>query len=253
MKFRAQAFYDAVAETRIKTIFEPRWQLIKQVLQNLQLPLPIPNVLEIGASVGLFATVALQSGDVLAFDAIEPSAAAAERLRNLGLRHVYVGMETEFTGVIEPIYDVIFCNGVLEHPFDPAEFIQNLKQFLKPDGVLVLCSSGASGIDSLLLQQEMPNAFPPHVQNFISDQGIQALSDRCGLRLREFRSIGQLDLDIIYHHLLKQTTEPSEPAIAAVLVKLLDHAQLRADLQAVLQKHHLTGFFLAVLSTSEEL
>lgn len=246
MHFRATEFYPAVAKERKQKIFIPRWRLIKKALSDLGVSFPIQNVLEIGASVGFFASVVLEKDEVINFDVIEPSENAVKVLKSLGLRNVYIGMESDYVGKLPPIYDVIFCNGVLEHPFSPSELISNLKDFLRPGGLLVLCSPGGSGLDSLLLQEAQPNAVPPHMQNFISNQGMRLLAERCGFKLVNFQSIGQLDMDILF-----QYASSSQNPLMNQISTILRNIKLRKDLQKVLQKHHLTGFYLAILSRRE--
>lgn len=246
MNFRVKYFYKAVAKERKKSILIPRWKRIKKALSDLGISFPIESVLEIGASVGLFASIVLERKEVINFDAIEPSEESAEILRNIGVRDVYIGTESDYVGKLPPIYDVIFCHGVLEHPFSPSEFLLNLKTFIKPGGLLVLCSPGASGVDSLLLQEAQPNAVPPHMQNFISNQGILSLAKRCDFKLVNYQSIGQLDMDILSRY----ASSSQNPFINQISV-FLENTQLRKELQKVLQKHHLTGFYLAILSLRE--
>lgn len=241
MKFRATDLYTTVAKERKKNIFVPRWRIIKKALDRLSVSFPIPNVLEVGASVGLFASVVLEKKHVINYDVIEPLGCVAEPLGKIGIREIYVGVEDCFVGKIPPIYNVIFCNGVLEHPFSPVEFVSNLKTFLKPDGLLVICSPGGSGIDSLILKGNQPNAVPPHMQNFISNEGWRYLSQRCKMKLVNFQSIGQLDMDIIYSQLVFQNSEYHT---------LLSNGVLRSDIQKTLQKYSLTGFYLTILQNS---
>ena len=241
MAFRAKDFYQTVAVERKKKIFYPRWKKIKKALASLGVFFPIQNALEIGASVGLFTSVVLEMGDVINYEAIEPSKIATEHLKRIGVKNVYNGVEEEYTGKLYPIYDVIFCNGVIEHPFSPYEFLNNLKMCLKVGGFIVVCSPGGSGIDSILLAENQPNAVPPHMQNFISNQGLYCLAKRCSLNLVRLESIGQLDMDIVFQHLQSYENNYSS---------FMKDERLRKDFQLVLQKHSLTGFYMAILQKS---
>ncbi|OGX04558.1 MAG: hypothetical protein A3G87_05920 [Omnitrophica bacterium RIFCSPLOWO2_12_FULL_50_11] len=242
----AESVYQTVAEERKRIIFEPRWRKLKAALLGLNVSFPIENFLEVGASLGLFASVVIERGDVVNFDAIEPSSGALQHLKRVGIRNVFTGMEEEYVGKLAAIYDIVLCNSAMEVTFSPEEFIRNLKTFLKPGGLLVLSSPGASGVDSLLLQEAQQNANPPHGQNYISNQGMQLLAERCDLQLVEFASIGSLDVDIVLDHVSSRKDVDQSPFLKNA-AKILGNAQFREGLQALLQKHGLTGVYLAIL------
>lgn len=242
MQFRAKEFYISVENERLEKILIPRWELIKNVLTDLGASFPLDNVLEIGASVGTFASILINRKEVINYDAIEPSKSVSKKLKEIGIRNVYIGMEDDFVEDIHSIYDIVFCNGVLEHPFSPVDFLSNLKALLNANGVIVICSPGGSGVDSSLLGPNQPNALPPHMQNFISNKGMKLLASRCGLKLIHFQSIGQLDMAIIFDYLISKKEKYYKK-----VRHLLENRILRNDLQEVLRKNSMTGFYLALL------
>ena len=92
------------------------------------------RVLEIGCGKGEFRTNFPQ---VFEYWGVEPSAAAAEVARTSFSKVIASTYEGARAGIPDGYFDVIVCNDVIEHMVNPFDFLREIKEKLKVDGVIV--------------------------------------------------------------------------------------------------------------------
>lgn len=96
---------------------------------------PAKNILDAGCALGLALAVAADMG--LEAVGVEPE----RRLAEYGRVNLGVDIRTGLLGQVEmqqASFDLIFCEQVLEHIENPAQFLTNLKGYLKPGGQLYI-------------------------------------------------------------------------------------------------------------------
>jgi 2-polyprenyl-3-methyl-5-hydroxy-6-metoxy-1,4-benzoquinol methylase len=109
--------------------------LLQRIIANL---LPSANVLEIGSGVGALGSLLLKKGFL--YQGIEPSPSLYKlainnfpelegKVKNCFLQEASLGRN---------LFDVIVMVDTLEHIPYPIEFLQNLKQYAKPEALLYL-------------------------------------------------------------------------------------------------------------------
>ena len=89
------------------------------------------------------------------------------------------------------------CFEVFEHIHAPKEFIEKLKELIKPNGYIVLSTLTISGFDLQLLWENSNSISPPHHINFLSIKGFENLFRQCGFKNINIFTPGVLDVDIV--------------------------------------------------------
>ena len=79
----------------------------------------------------------------------------------------------------EDEYDSVLCNQVLEHVFNPDEFLSEIKRVLKPGGRLLLT------VPFVWDEHEQPHDYARY-----SSFGLKALIDKNGFNVIEYKKIG---------------------------------------------------------------
>jgi SAM-dependent methyltransferase len=93
--------------------------------------------------------------------------------------------------------DLVTCFEVLEHVYDPVDFLQALKRLARPGGYVFVSTLCIDGFDLQMLWDKSTQISPPHHINFLSVHGLERLFERAGLVDVEVTTPGQLDVDIV--------------------------------------------------------
>ena len=241
-KFWAEKIFPTVEKQRYEKIVKPRVKNIKRILTNCKISGTFDSVVEIGAGTGIFRNAAIEAKIANRYDCIEPSPSACAILEKQDYGKVFCGSLQEFTNNGESQYSAVFANGVIEHPTEIDSFFESAQSILCKDGYLILASSGADGLDSLVIPGGLPNAWPPQMQNFLSRKGLEYIGDRANLKLIAYETIGQLDVDLLYEFSLKE----DNVAWISNWSKVFDSNQFRNEFQQLLIRYNKSGFFLVI-------
>lgn len=100
------------------------------------------------------------------------------------------------------IYDLILNYELIEHLFDPYDFMATVKELLKPGGYVVFTTPNSLGAENLAsgynTRRLIAHAiFPPMHLNAFSTQNIPLFCYRLGFELEEITTPGKLDIDMI--------------------------------------------------------
>lgn len=84
-------------------------------------------------------------------------------------------------------FDVVIAGEIIEHLIDISQFLQNVREVLKPDGCLVLTSPNPHSLFLIVLNLIGRN--PDNVDHVVYHypSGMAEIADRCGFRLAEVR------------------------------------------------------------------
>ena len=91
--------------------------------------------------------------------------------------------------------DVAACFEVIEHVFDPVDFLKGVSRMLKPGGLFAFTCPNGAGFDTMLLQAASPSVDTEHV-NLFNTTSIGVLLKRCGFEMVAVETPGRLDVEL---------------------------------------------------------
>lgn len=196
VKFWATDFFKQTAESRRQLIVRPRASLVAQWAREvLGRQGDQGTFADVGSGYGLLLEEVAALGLFQKVIAIEPAPDLAAICRNKGF--TVVERMVEYCNEEELQISFATAFEVLEHSYDPARFLQAVRDLLHPGGVFLLTTLTVSGFDIQVLWENSKSVYPPHHLNLISVEGMERLMARCGFDLAEVTTPGELDVDII--------------------------------------------------------
>ena len=204
--------FPASEAVRRERIFRPR------VERTLELAarhgLHRGTLVEVGAGFGTFCEELLARK---AFDrvvAIEPTPELARTCRARGVEVVEARIEEAGLGETA---DVVASFEVIEHLFEPAEFVDACRTMLRPGGLLVLTCPNIRGFDIDVLGAGSPAVDAEHLNYFHPDSLGRLLTAR-GFEVLEAQTPGRLDADIVRNRVLAGEHTLTDGFLQRVLV-----------------------------------
>lgn len=192
-RYWAEKFFPSVVEARRERIFKPRVaHLTKLCAEKSAFP---RTIIDVGAGYGIFLEEWRRCSPDAHVIAIEPSKHLAEVCKSKGVEVVEAIAENVVGH--NGSADLVVCFEVLEHVYDPVEFVKTLASFAAPGGYLLVSSLGVDGFDIQTLWERSNSISPPHHINFMSVDGFKRLFERAGLVDIEISTPGKLDVDIV--------------------------------------------------------
>ncbi|MBI3126044.1 MAG: class I SAM-dependent methyltransferase [Candidatus Tectomicrobia bacterium] len=188
----AEVFYKETERARRAQIVRPRALLVKEWAEKLCLR---GTFADVGSGFGVLLEEIRDLGMFDRIVGVEPSAALAEICRGRGFEVVEKKMEEIVPGEIGAVFATNF--EVIEHVFNPYEFLEALGRALVPGGVVLFTTLVVSGFDLQELWSASKSICPPLHVNLMSTVGIEALLGRCGMEPLELSTPGRLDVDIL--------------------------------------------------------
>jgi len=154
-----------------------------------------PRLLEIGPGFGTFAALAHESGHFDKVTVVERTPEMAQACRSKGLEVIESSLEdvgAEHLGLA----DVAACFEVIEHVFDPLDFLRGVNRLLKPGGLFAFTCPNGQGFDTVMLQAQSPSVDTEHV-NLFNTESIAVLLQRAGFSVLSVETPGRLDAELV--------------------------------------------------------
>jgi SAM-dependent methyltransferase len=183
-----------------------------------------PSFLEIGSGFGTFALLAKDSGFFNNVSVIERTPSMAIACREKGLHVIESAFEDLDFESVESV-DIVSCFEVLEHIFDPLQFIAKINRILKANGLFYFTCPNGKGFDTEMLQSASPSVDNEHVNLFNIDS-IEILLNRAGFEVISSETPGRLDFELVQR---------------AVIAKEVDLAKTPFWGSLFLERHKLIG------------
>jgi len=178
--------------SRRKNIFEPRAKRTVELCR--QHCSSAGTLLEIGAGYGTFCEEIRKLGFFKKIIALEMTPDLAATCRDRGLDVIEVPVEK--LKMKPESVDVVTSFEVIEHLFNPEEFLGSVRRFLHPKGLLILSCPSISGFETELLGTQSDTIDHEHL-NYFTPDSLQTLLARCGFSLIERFTPGKLDADLV--------------------------------------------------------
>lgn len=233
-RYWAEEFFPAVAEARREKIFRPRVERLAGLCRARSLE--VKQIIDVGAGYGIFLDEWRKSYPFTKVLAVEPSESLAKECRFKGF-DVVEDIAENVKGH-DGSADLVVCFEVLEHVYDPLEFVRTLTNLAKPGGYVFVSTLCVDGFDIQMLWDKSNSIFPPHHINFMSVAGFEHLFARAGLVEVDVTTPGQLDVDI-FRNAIKR--DPDIMNGQRFLHRIIKDQKLAANFQDFLAANRLSS------------
>ncbi len=188
--------FPATEDNRRERIFRPRAKRLVEYCRQFEIS--TRTLLEVGAAFGTFCDEIRKEGLFEEIIALEPTPDLASTCRQRG----FEVLETSIEQVKDnDIADVIASFEVIEHLFEPRQFIKQCFRLLKPQGLLVLSCPNVRGFDVAMLKT-ISNTFDHEHVNYFHPKSLSMLVQQCGFEVLQVETPGQLDVDLVRKQVL---------------------------------------------------
>ncbi|MBI4239285.1 MAG: class I SAM-dependent methyltransferase [Deltaproteobacteria bacterium] len=227
------------AARRQALLFTPRIALLGQLV-----PTPARrSLLDIGCAIGTFLAAAVTAGWQAA--GLEPNQSAAKLACDAGLR-VATAVGAPPVTWQSGTFSVISGWEVIAHLIDPVASLQAVLPYLADDGLLVLTTPNADGLEYRLLGAAHENVSFPFLQ-FFSPRTLQQLFARLHLTVERLETPGTMDLENLRAHYRHVDRAGWPPAVESLLFSETESARrLRTECQAAVARALASGHMLGV-------
>ena len=234
-RYWADHIFPASEAARRDKVQRPWLQRVLDYTGRYEIPRGI--LMEVGAGFGTFAQLAKESGQFERVVAVERTPEMAKACRERGVE--VLAKPVEDIGEDLPAADVAAAFEVIEHLFDPRQFLDKVAERLRPGGLLVLSCPNGQGFDIQVLGSHSLAIDPEHV-NLFNPRSLSLLVGRCGFDVLEVSTPGRLDAEFVHDAILQGKHDVSHnPFLKRVLVDEWD--RLGWPFQQFLAEHGLSA------------
>ena len=241
----ANVFFPAVAEIRREKIVKPKGEGLSSLCDKIGLE--VNNIIDIGAGYGVFLDEWRKRNPGVNMVAVEPSYSLANECRKKKL-HVVESMAEQVSGY-DDFADLVICFEVLEHVYNPLDFLNTLKNMARPGGYVFISTLCIDGFDLQILWDKSTQISPPHHINFISVKGFELLFKEAGLTDVQVLTPGKLDVDIVQNQIKKN---PDLISNEIFLQKILNDNNKAIEFQKFLADNQLSSHAWVIGKKSKE-
>jgi len=243
VRFWATHFYKETERARQELLIRPKAEMAARLIRRYtRTKHSRPVVVDIGAGYGGFC-VALKSvlQEPFVIMGIEPASALQEVCREKNIAVIPKFLKDvsprDFKGG-----DVVAVTTfeLLEHLYDPKEFIRQCNNILVPGGILILTTLNGKGFDLQMLGEKSRSINPPHHINFFNPHSLSLLMRNEGFEVLEISTPGKLDVDIV----LKQTDDVQCEFVRNLLMR--SNESVRGRIQEILQETQMSSHMMIV-------
>ncbi|MCI0577809.1 MAG: class I SAM-dependent methyltransferase [Chloroflexi bacterium] len=206
--------FPATEEARREKIFRPRAERLVEICQRHQVRTDV--LLEVGAGFGTFCEEMRRTGLFRRIIAVEPTPDLAETCRQRGLEVLEKPIEQ--VQLEAETVDVVAAFEVIEHLFDPRDFLLACARVLSPGGLLVVTCPNIKGFDLVILQTLSASIDHEHF-NYFHPASLSSLATTCGLEPLEIMTPGKLDAELVRKKILSgELNVAGQPFLRQLLV-----------------------------------
>jgi len=183
--------FPASASTRKEKIFKPRVEKVNELCTKYGLN--TESILEVGSGYGFFLEELTKQKVFRRVVGTEASASLFERSQNKEY-NVYKGLleHLEFNET----FDFVASFEVIEHVFNPRNFLNKINSLLNGKGILLLSFPNYDGFDIGMLREHSSAVDHEHL-NYFNEKSILMLLEETGYNPLEVYTPGYLDTDIV--------------------------------------------------------
>ncbi|MDG6219040.1 MAG: class I SAM-dependent methyltransferase [Candidatus Thermoplasmatota archaeon] len=203
-------------------IFQPRAQKIAKICEKYHAKQN--TLLEVGAGFGTFCEEIKKLELFSNVIAVEPTPELAETCRTKGL--TVIEKPIEQVHLKQESVDVVVSFEVIEHLFDPKEFLKRCASVLSPEGLLILSCPNNKGFDIVVLQEISDSIDGEHL-NYFNTTSLSYLVKTLGFEILEVTTPGKLDAELVRKKILNHEFDVNDnPFLKYILLDRWDDVGL---------------------------
>ena len=190
--------FPASEAARRERIFVPRVDRLLEICKKYGVV--TDALLEVGTGFGTFCSELMSRKVFDRVVGVEPTPDLAESCRARGIEVIETPVEKMESSNLAN-FDVVASFEVIEHLFDPAEFISHMLRLLKPGGLIMLTCPNGQGFDIETLGTVSDTVDHEHLNYFNPASLLRLMSDS-GLEVLESFTPGKLDAELVRNKVL---------------------------------------------------
>jgi len=199
--------FPASEGARRQNIFSPRAKKVVELCKKYATD--TDNLYDVGAGFGTFCEEIKKLKTFQKVIAIEPSRSLAKTCRDKGIEVIEKTIED---ADLQGGANVITNFELIEHLFDPEDFIKSCHKALVFGGLFIMTTPNIKGFDLMTLGSISNNIVGPNHLNYFHPTSITKLLARCGFEVLEILTPGKLDAELVRNKILSEEFDVSSQA-----------------------------------------
>lgn len=209
--------------SRLATVSEFAEQRVREIVSDFTSYRTSGEFLDIGSGAGSLLAAATEQGWNATGTEVSDSAVGLLRQRGLS---VFQGLlhDAKFA---DNKFDVVTASEVLEHVYEPFEFVSEIHRILRPGGLFWLSTPHGHGLAIRLLRERWSQVEPPVHINLFSSKGLNILLKRAGFKSVSAFSLGTNPHEVL-HNLRKKVDVETQHNHLKEKLDFVDPVELNA-------------------------
>jgi SAM-dependent methyltransferase len=190
--------FPASEPARRQHIFRPRVDRLLEICRRHGVA--TEALLEVGAGFGTFCSELMSRRVFSRVVGVEPTPGLAETCRQRGIEVLERPVEHIDTAKAGQ-FDVVASFEVIEHLFNPIEFVGHMQRLLRPGGLMMLTCPNGLGFDVETLGMLSSTVDHEHL-NYFNPASLSDMLARSGMEVLESFTPGRLDAELVRNQAL---------------------------------------------------
>lgn len=140
--------------------------------------------------------------------------------------------------------DCITFNDLIEHVFNPYDFLSDCYAKLRENGILMLSTPNGEGFDFKILKDKTENITPPEHIQYFNPNSIKILLEKIGFEIVSITTPGILDTSIIKRQINEKNFSLKKNNDFLDFIYSLNDEEVESDFQNFLQRNNLSSHML---------
>jgi 2-polyprenyl-3-methyl-5-hydroxy-6-metoxy-1,4-benzoquinol methylase len=140
--------------------------------------------------------------------------------------------------------DCIALNDLIEHVFNPFEFLDLCFSKLKQNGILMLSTPNGEGFDFKILKDKTENVTPPEHLQYFNPKSIHILLRKIGFEIIDISTPGILDISIIKRQIIEKQFDIKQNNDFLDFILSKNDEELENSFQKFIQENKLSSHML---------
>ena len=157
------------------------------------------TIMDVGAGYGTFCQVLKESNMFRQIIAVEPTTSLAKTCESKGILTINKPIENVSLNNIS----VITNFEVIEHLYNPLDFVKSCSMALPSGGLFVVTTPNIEGFEMDMLKTISPNVGGPDHLNYFTPTSLKTLLEKCEFEILEITTPGELDAELVRKEILK--------------------------------------------------